>query len=87
MKDFALYTLMRFGVLVSTFIVVAAVWALVTQDGFPWFPVLVVSAIVSMIISVPLLNKQRIAFATRVEARANAALEKARAREDAEDDD
>jgi hypothetical protein len=85
-KDFAVYTLMRIGVFVATFIVIAAVWALASQNGFPWFPVLVISAVVSMIISVPLLNKQRVAFAARVEARATAAVERARSSEDERED-
>ena len=85
MKDFAIYTLMRIAVFVATFAIIFGIWALVDDQGVPWFPVLVISAVVSMIISVPLLNKQRTAFAQRVEGRANAALERARAREDAED--
>lgn len=82
MKEFSLYTLMRFGVFVATFALIAGVWALVDDQGVPWFPVVIISAIVSMLISVPLLNRQRVAFAQRVEARATAALERARARED-----
>lgn len=82
MKDFWIYTLMRIGVFVATFAVIFGIWALVDDQGVPWFPVLVISAVVSMIISVPLLNKQRVAFASRVETRANNAIERARARED-----
>lgn len=82
MKEFWIYTLMRIGVFVATFALVFGVWAVVDDQGVPWLPALVVSAVISMLISVPLLNKQRIAFASRVEARADAALERVRARED-----
>ncbi|MFT4262353.1 MAG: DUF4229 domain-containing protein [Nocardioides sp.] len=84
MREFALYSLMRLAVFAATFAIVAGVWALVDDQGVPWLPVLIISAVVSMIISVPLLNRQRQEFAAKVGARAEAALERARSREDTE---
>ena len=81
MKEFVVYTLMRLVLLVATFAIVAGIWALVA-DGFPWFPVLVIALAISGIASYFLLNGQRVAFASKVEKRAEAAVEKMRSKED-----
>lgn len=85
MKEFVVYTALRLLLLVATFAVVAGVWLLVAGE-FPWFPVLLISVIVSGISSYFVLNRPRQAFASRVDARATAAVERMRAREDARED-
>ena len=81
MKEFVVYTLLRLALLAGTFAVVAGVWALV-DGGFPWFPVLVIAFVLSGIASYFLLNGQRVAFASKVEKRATAAVERSRSKED-----
>jgi hypothetical protein len=83
-KEFVVYTLMRVALFIGTFAVLAGIWALVT-GGFgshAWFPVLVASFVVSGIGSYFLLNGQRVAFASKVERRADATIERMRTRED-----
>jgi uncharacterized membrane protein len=80
-KEFAVYTLLRLVLLAATFAIVAGIWALVA-DGFPWFPVLVVAFVISGIASYFLLNGQRVAFASKVEKRADTAIERMRSKED-----
>ncbi|UDY23892.1 DUF4229 domain-containing protein [Nocardioides sp. Kera G14] len=84
MKEFALYTVMRLAVFLASFAIVAGLWAIFNHGSVPWLPAVVIAAIVSMIVSVPLLNRQRQEFAAKVGARAEAALERARTREDTE---
>ncbi|SFC21773.1 Protein of unknown function [Nocardioides terrae] len=81
MREFVVYTLLRVALFAATFAVVAGIWALV-DGGFPWFPVLVVAFVISGIVSYFLLNGQRVAFASKVERRASAAVERSRSRED-----
>jgi uncharacterized membrane protein len=82
-KEFVVYTLLRLALLAATFAIVAGIWAL-ADGGFPWFPVLVVAFVISGIASYFLLNPQRTAFATKVERRATAAVERSRSKEDAD---
>lgn len=81
MKEFVIYTLMRLVLLAATFAVVAGIWALV-DGGFPWFPVLLISFVISGIASYFLLNGLRAAFASKVERRADATIERMRSKED-----
>ena len=81
MKEFVVYTLLRLALFAATFAVVAGIWLLVA-DGFPIFPVLVIAFVISGIVSYFLLNGQRVAFASKVENRATAAVERSRSKED-----
>ncbi len=87
MKEFVVYTLLRLGLLVGAFAVVAGLWIAVT-GGVSVFWCLVVAFVVSGIGSFVLLDRQREAFARRVDdraRRATAAMEERRSREDVED--
>lgn len=84
MKEFWIYTGMRIALFVASLGVVAGVWMLLS-DEVPLLWVVVVAFVVSGVASYVLLNRQREAFARRVEARAeraSAAFEAARAKED-----
>lgn len=87
MKEFAIYTVARIGLLVASFAVVAGVWALAT--GGERVPVLwpfLIAAVMSSVASVYLLKGPRQRFAARVEERAARMAsrhEEARSREDA----
>jgi len=86
-KEFVVYTLLRLGLFVGAFAVVFGIWDLVA-DQVPVVIVLVLAFIISGAASLFLLNRQREAFARRVEARAakaSAAFEEMRAKEDRED--
>ena len=87
MKEFVVYTALRLLMLLGTAAVVYAVWDLaagpVTVGDLMW--VLVIAFVISGAASLVLLNRQREAFATRVDARArkaSARFEELRARED-----
>ncbi len=86
MKEFVVYTGLRLLLFVASLAVVGGVWALVSGDTqVPALYVVLVAFLVSGLASVFLLDKQRDAFARRVEARADAAaaaFEAKRARED-----
>ena len=83
-KEFVIYTVMRLVLFVATFAIVAGVWALVAGSftSSAWLPVLIVSLVISGIASYFLLSGQRVAFASRVEKRADATMERMRAKED-----
>jgi len=85
-KEFVVYTGLRLLLFVASLAVVGGVWALVSGDTqVPALYVVLVAFLVSGLASVFLLDKQRDAFARRVEARADAAaaaFEAKRARED-----
>ena len=90
MKDFALYTLARFGIFIGMFVVVAAIFWLANGREGVWvvWP-LVVSAIGSTIVSTYVLRGLRDKVAAGVQARAermSSRFEEIRGREDAEDD-
>ncbi|WP_426242609.1 DUF4229 domain-containing protein [Nocardioides sp. LHG3406-4] len=88
MKEFVVYTAMRLVVFVASLLVVIGVWSLVSgQDSVNAVWSVVLAFIVSGIASYFLLNRQREAFARRVELRAQratSAFEARRGREDAE---
>ncbi|MCY7396968.1 MAG: DUF4229 domain-containing protein [Nocardioides sp.] len=88
MKEFVVYTLMRLALLAGTLGIVIGIWSLVADDV--WIPgALVVAFVVSGVGSLVLLNRQREAFAQRVQVRAERAtkaFEELRAREDASTD-
>ena len=78
------YTVLRILLLGASFGVVVGIWALVA-DSVPLLWVVVIAFVLSGVASYFLLNGPRTAFAARVEeraARASAAFEDRRARED-----
>jgi multisubunit Na+/H+ antiporter MnhE subunit len=85
-KEFVVYTLLRLALFAATFAIVAGIWALATGSfsASVWFPALVIAFVISGIASYFLLNPQRTAFASKVERRADNAIERARSREDAD---
>jgi len=88
-KEFVVYTGLRLALFVISFLVVAGLWGLFADEvDILWS--LVIALVVSGIASYYLLNRQRDAFARRVEeraARASAAFEQLKAREDGLEDD
>lgn len=86
MKEFWIYTGLRFALFVASLGVTFGIWMLVA-DQVPVLWVLVVAFVVSGIASYFLLTRQRIALAHRVEeraGRASAAFEAQRTKEDAD---
>jgi uncharacterized membrane protein len=84
-KEFAVYTALRIVLFLASFGVVAGVMALVFDGRINLFWAVVVAFLVSGVSSYYILERQREAFARRVEARAAkaaAAFEERRARED-----
>lgn len=83
-KEFVIYTLLRLLVLAATFAIVAGIWILVSGN-LDWLWAIVIAFVVSGLVSFPLLNRPRVAFANRVEARAAkaaSAFEAMKAKED-----
>ncbi|MBB6627380.1 DUF4229 domain-containing protein [Nocardioides sp. KIGAM211] len=87
MKEFVIYTGLRILLFIASLGVVLGVWLLVARQ-VPVVWVVVVAFVISGIASYFLLDRQRAAFAARVEeraARATAAFDERRAREDVDD--
>jgi len=83
-KEFVVYTVMRIVVFAATLAIVSGIWMLVA-GSLDWLWTVVIAFLVSGLASYTLLNKQRMAFAERVDARAQratAAFEALRAKED-----
>jgi ABC-type multidrug transport system fused ATPase/permease subunit len=83
-KEFVVYTGLRILLFVASLAVVAGIWLLLT-DEVPVLWVLILGFALSGVASYFLLNRQRAAFASRVETRAQKAsvrFEEMRARED-----
>jgi Protein of unknown function (DUF4229) len=68
-KEFVIYTALRLGLFLASLVVVVGVWMLLA-DTVPILWPLVISFVVSGLASYFLLNRQREAFARRVERRA-----------------
>jgi uncharacterized membrane protein YfcA len=86
-KEFVVYTGLRILLFLATLGVVLGGWVLVADEANLLIAV-VVAFVASGVGSYYLLERQRAAFATRVEARAEraaAAFEERRAKEDVED--
>ena len=84
MKEFVVYTGLRIVLFLATLGVVLGAWVLLADEANLLVSV-VIAFVVSGVGSYFLLERQRSAFATRVEARAEratAAFEERRARED-----
>lgn len=87
MKEFVVYTALRVLLFIASLGVVLGIWILVADQVPVLWPVVIAFAI-SGVASYFLLNRQRAAFAHRVEQRASraaAAFEERRAKEDLED--
>jgi len=86
-KEFVVYTALRILVFTASLAVVFGIWFAIAGKVNA-FGLVVVAFVVSGIASYFLLNRQRAAFAARVEQRAQRAtarFEEMRAREDADD--
>lgn len=87
MKEFWIYTALRAGLFVGAFCLVGGIWLLLA-DTVNVLLVIVVAFLVSGVASYVLLQRQRSAFAARVEGRAqrmSQKYEEMRAKEDTED--
>lgn len=85
MKEFVVYTVMRIVLFLASFGVVVGVMALVLDGRYNLFWAVILAFLISGIASYFVLDRQREAFARRVEARASrasAAFEERKARED-----
>ncbi|MBS2939645.1 DUF4229 domain-containing protein [Nocardioides sp. J2M5] len=85
MKEFAVYTALRIVLFLASFGVVVGIMALLSGGTYNLFWAVVLGFLVSGIGSFFILDRQRRAFAERVEARAakaSAAFEERKARED-----
>ncbi|NPC42313.1 DUF4229 domain-containing protein [Nocardioides sp. zg-1230] len=85
MKEFVVYTVMRIALFLASFGVVVGVMALVFDGRYNLFWAVILAFLISGIASYFILNRQREAFARRVESRASrasAAFEERKARED-----
>ena len=85
-KEFVIYTALRLGLFVASLVVVVGVWMLLA-DSVPILWPVVISFVVSGLASYFLLNRQREAFARRVERRAERMqerFEEMKSREDAD---
>ncbi len=86
MKEFVVYTGLRILLFLATLGIVVGLWSLLA-DAVPLTWAVVIAFVVSGVGSYYLLNRQRDAFARRVEeraARAATAFEERRTREDAD---
>ncbi len=87
MKEFWIYTALRIGLFVGAFLAVLGVWTLLS-DTFNVLWVAVIAFLLSGAASYVLLERQRSAFATKVEGRAgrmSQKFEEMRAKEDQDD--
>ncbi len=86
MKEFLVYTVLRIVLFVASAALVTGVW-LIFSDTVPIFWVIVIAFVMSGVGSYFLLNRQREAFARRVDdraRRASARMEEMRTKEDAD---
>jgi uncharacterized membrane protein len=84
-KEFVVYTVLRIVLFLASFGVVVGVMALLSDGAYHLFWAVVLAFLISGIGSFFILDRQREAFARRVEtraARASAAFEERKARED-----
>ena len=85
MKEFVIYTGMRILLFVACLITVMLIWSLFTEGRMPAVWPVVIAFAASGVLSYFFLNRQREAFARRVEARASraaSAFEQRKSRED-----
>ncbi|RYB93568.1 DUF4229 domain-containing protein [Nocardioides oleivorans] len=87
MKEFVVYTAMRIALFLASFGIVVGIMALLFDGTYNLLLAIILAFLVSGIASYFLLDRQRAAFAERVEARAAraaAAFDERKAREDAD---
>ena len=87
MKEFVVYTVLRIVLFLASFGVVVGIMALAFDGSYNLFWAVVLAFLISGIGSFFILDRQREAFAQRVESRASrasAAFEERKAREDAD---
>ncbi|MBD3945555.1 DUF4229 domain-containing protein [Nocardioides ganghwensis] len=85
MKEFVVYTVMRIVLFMASFGIVVGIMALAFDGRYNLFWAIILAFLISGVASYFILNRQREAFARRVEARAakaSAAFEERKARED-----
>lgn len=85
MKEFVVYTVMRILLFMASFGIVVGVMALAFDGRYNLFWAIILAFLISGVASFFILDRQREAFARRVEARAakaSAAFEERKARED-----
>ena len=85
MKEFVVYTVMRLALFMASFGVVVGLMALAFDGRYNLFWAIILAFLISGVASFFILDRQREAFARRVEARASrasAAFEERKARED-----
>ncbi|WP_435770051.1 DUF4229 domain-containing protein [Nocardioides sp. SYSU DS0651] len=85
MKEFWIYTLLRLGLFVGAACIVFGLWFVIADD-VPLLWVVVIAFVISGVASFVLLDKQRAAFAAKVEQRARPIEEKYDAMRSKEDD-
>jgi len=86
-KEFVVYTVLRIVLFLASFGIIIGVMALAFDGRFHLFWAVVLAFLVSGVASYFILERQRVAFAQRVEtraAKAAAAFEERKAREDAD---
>ncbi|WP_235737437.1 DUF4229 domain-containing protein [Nocardioides alcanivorans] len=86
MKEFVVYTLLRLGLFVGAFAIVAGVWSQLA-DSVPVLWALVLAFLISGVASLTMLNSPREAFAAKVEQRAGRITDKMDAQRAKEDTD
>ncbi|AIY16090.1 DUF4229 domain-containing protein [Pimelobacter simplex] len=86
MKEFWIYTGLRLGLFVGSFCIVFGVWYAVA-DSVPLLWVVVIAFVISGAASYVLLERQRSAFAVKVEGRAGRITERYETMRSKEDDD
>ena len=87
MKEFVVYTVLRIVLFLASFGVVVGIMALAFDGRYNLFWAVILAFLISGVASFFILDRQREAFARRVEARAakaSAAFEERKAREDSE---
>ncbi|WP_180935395.1 DUF4229 domain-containing protein [Nocardioides ungokensis] len=87
MKEFVVYTALRILLFFASLAIVIGVWMLIA-NSVPITWAVVIAFVISGLASYFLLNRQRAAFAQRVQVRADRAqarFEEMKAREDADD--
>jgi hypothetical protein len=86
-KEFVVYTALRIVLFLAAFGIVVGIWSAISGGSFHLFWSVILAFLISGIASWFILNRQRDAFAARVEDRASkatAAFEARKAREDQE---
>lgn len=86
MKEFWIYTGLRLGLFVGAFCIVFGVWYAVA-DSVPVIWVVVIAFVISGVASYVLLERQRSAFAVKVEGRAGRITERYETMRSKEDED